>query len=85
MTWLVMLAPISVAAGAAGIFGRLTTGVHRGLTTVDWVLIGAGFLYFAWWLRARRFPCPKCGYNLARGRRSLVCPSCGLPLEEHYP
>lgn len=84
MVWLVLWAPSLVAAGAGGVFGWLTTGEHKNLTTGDWALIGAGLLYFAWWLRARRFPCPKCGYNLARGRAPRLCPSCGLSLEEHY-
>src|SRR5262249_30711484 len=83
MTWMALWTPVLIAAGAAGTVG-LMTGQHKALTTGDWALIVAGALYFLWWLRARRFPCPKCGHDLARAHIRHVCPSCGLSLEEYY-
>jgi hypothetical protein len=84
MTWLVMCAPLLVAAGAAGTV-ELLTGTHKAVSAGDWALIAAGVLYFLWWLRARRFPCPKCGHDLTRDGVRHACPRCGLSLDEYYP
>ena len=55
--------------------------LNRPTVNVFWA---AGWIVmFFFWVRAARFPCPKCGSRL--GYTNNACRNCGISFDEPYP